>query len=183
MTRPNPNPRWHEVPGWNRIDLDDEVLIQLYCYERVSGEEIARRFGCKSSKPVYRRLRELGLTRNKSEAQIGINAGVNNPNWRGGRFQRHDGYVLVRLASGVYEFEHRVVAEKTIGRALLEGEVVHHINEDRSDNRPENLEVLPSQSEHMRLHMNSCEARKRGLQTQRSRAALAALAAKGGSDG
>jgi len=47
---------------------------------------------------------------------------------------------------------HRVIAEATIGRALLPKEVVHHINGNILDNRPENLAVLPSQGEHARIH-------------------------------
>jgi hypothetical protein len=47
---------------------------------------------------------------------------------------------------------HRVLAEIKIGRRLLRGETVHHLNGDKRDNSFENLEVLPSQAEHMRVH-------------------------------
>lgn len=47
--------------------------------------------------------------------------------------------------------EHRYIASQKLGRILERSEVVHHINHDYSDNRPENLKVM-SHSEHSKHH-------------------------------
>lgn len=47
---------------------------------------------------------------------------------------------------------HRIVAEQILGRPLLPGEVVHHIDGDKRNNDPSNIQVFSSQAEHARHH-------------------------------
>jgi len=47
---------------------------------------------------------------------------------------------------------HRIVAEQKLGRPLRPGEIVHHEDENKLNAASDNIEVLPSQSEHARHH-------------------------------
>lgn len=87
--------------------------------------------------------------------------GEHNPAWKGGvtywrkrgnykpvkyvrcpeqfiKMARKDGYVM----------EHRLIMATIMGRPLTREEVVHHINHDPQDNRPENLELFPDNRAH-----------------------------------
>jgi hypothetical protein len=47
-----------------------------------------------------------------------------------------------RRFNGSNRLVHRWVAEKKLGRKLRPGEVVHHKNGNKLDNRPQNLKVM-----------------------------------------
>jgi hypothetical protein len=79
--------------------------------------------------------------------------------WKGGRTISSHGYVLIRvginhhLASrNGYAYEHRIVAEKMLGRRLCSKEIIHHKDGNKKNNARSNLEILGSIAEHRQRH-------------------------------
>lgn len=84
--------------------------------------------------------------------------GKNHYNWKGGRVI-HNGYVRIRcpdhpksIGKEGYVYEHILVMEKHLGRPLKKGEVVHHINFNKTNNKISNLMLFPSNSAHQKYH-------------------------------
>lgn len=79
--------------------------------------------------------------------------GSKNPKWRGGRIIV-DEYVYIYIPShdnatdNGYVCEHRLVMENSLGRLLSKGEVVHHIDGNKQNNKIENLKLVESTGKH-----------------------------------
>ena len=69
----------------------------------------------------------------------------------GARRETDAGYIEIHVG-GRWQLEHRHVVEQHIGRKLKRSEVVHHINERKGDNRPQNLMVFSSSGGHKAYH-------------------------------
>ena len=68
------------------------------------------------------------------------------------------GYVRITSDPTRSAWEHIRVAEDMLGRKLGKTEQVHHINGDKTDNRPDNLMVFRTNGDHIRYHAHSKES-------------------------
>jgi hypothetical protein len=76
--------------------------------------------------------------------------------WKGGRHISNK-YWAVRCpghpkAHKNYVYEHVLIAEKKLGRYLLPGECIHHIDNNELNNSEDNLRVFKSNAEHVKFH-------------------------------
>lgn len=121
----------------------------------------------KGRKPWSAGLKMTDEFKNKvSRSKMGFkpwNKGKENPNWKGEKNPRWNGgkrvhkYVFVKSINHPfadkegYVREHRLVAEKALGRLLKKEETVHHRNKIKTDNRVENLMVFRSELAHRKF--------------------------------
>ena len=144
------------VHKWTREDI--ALLKKLYL-EQVADRDIAKLLNRTYDAVVYARKVHGLIGSNKKRFPKKWNKtprGEKHYNWQGGR-NIFRGYIEIykpdhpRTRGGKYVFEHIVVAEEKIGRSLYPNECVHHRDEIKTNNDPDNLQVL-TKGEHQKLH-------------------------------
>lgn len=83
--------------------------------------------------------------------------------YRGRRTTAINGYILVKdyehpnRNSHDYVLEHVLVMSEYLGRPIAKGEIVHHIDGDRSNNSIDNLYLCESRKAHSQVHYSLVE--------------------------
>lgn len=166
--------------NWNR-----EELMGLYYDDEMSGNEIAKLKGvCLAS--VYNGMKRFEIERrSKSDSlklaykkgkrptiYLPVLLGENHPAWKGGRTITPKGYVLVyhpghprgTSFKRKYVLEHLLVWERTHGKLVPEGHIIHHLNGIKDDNRPENLVAVPIPQHERNTRLKLAQKRIRELE-------------------
>ena len=150
-----------------KFHVEEQHLRKRYLEDNWTTGQIAEELKCGST-VVWRAIHQYGLQLDLSE-QGRRRTERNKVRYAhqrmsgGYRYVKNEGHPLAN--SNGYVTEHRISAEIGMGRGLVEGERVHHINLDKHDNAPTNLAVLPTQAIHRMVHeyLDRCGAFLCGL--------------------
>lgn len=127
------------------VKLAKREVIELY-KSGLACQEIADRFGT-NPEVIRMRLKKWRVSRRPRGSYE--RRGPDNPQWKGGRlppmhYHRRQSYEVVAIC---------------LGRPLPRGWVIHHFDEDPTNNDPSNLCLFPSLKHHTRFHQQQLRLR------------------------
>lgn len=121
--------------------FDHDTAAAMYA-QGLSAVQIGKHF-CVAPNNVLVALRRMGVEIRSLSDSISLRK-------RGNR-RLDSQYITVCAGKGIRKKEHVMIAEAALGRPLKKGELVHHINCDKTDNRRENL-LICTVAYHTALH-------------------------------
>jgi hypothetical protein len=151
--------RWEHCSG----GADPNDAVRLY-QSGLNVGQVAKRLGVTPA-AIKPKLKAAGIAIRPAKATPKF--GSDNHCWIGGRVAAKGGYINLRVGAKKYVLEHRYVMEQTLGRRLIKGEIVHHMNGVRTDNRPENLCVTTLKDHEHYTYIKQLQARIRELEKGR----------------
>ena len=91
---------------------------------------------------------------NISKSMKGKFIGPNSHLWKGEKTKHNSGYIYIYSPNSKNSrmLEHRKIIENYLNRPLSSNEIIHHINDNKSDNRIENLIVFSNRKNHIKFH-------------------------------
>lgn len=140
--------------AWNQRKRPRPILICQWCRKTFT----ARKSKKTCSVLCQRQLRSKTIKQRLAEGVLKpfpwTGDGTKHPNWRGGRHKDHSGYIILKMRGhpmadkNGWVREHRLIMANELHRTLMPGEIVHHRNGIKDDNRIENLQMVTHAKPH-----------------------------------
>lgn len=144
--------------GVTRSDRNEQLynkewLIEQYITLKRSPNSIAEEVGCSDS-TVSGALARYKIHRKNPRPKTNAEALIDGRRIKTSISSTGKRYIRLWMPEHPnnrrgYVAEHRLICEQQLGRYLTEREVVHHLNDNSEDNRPENLMVFPDNGSHI----------------------------------
>lgn len=120
------------------VNIDKKWLIINYLIRKKTACQMAKQLNL-SHPTITRHLKENGIRlRTHSEIQSS-KVGELHPQWKNGYTINRNGYVY---NTRTHQLKHREVMEKYLNRKLYKNELIKHIDNDKTNNNIENLQIV-----------------------------------------